>query len=516
MKIACVYTIEAYNSIEKPIGPATAIPFGISLIATVLKDAGHDVELFVLTPDTPLDEYIGKYIENEEPSLFCFTAVSSQYEAIKKVANYVRKADEDIFCLLGGHHSSLNSEDVINHDIFDAICVGEGEKAVVAFANQLESGLSYSEYKIPNLIFKDRANNKVHKNPTGTFNQNLDDLPFLDRSLWDKWVQHPSDYPAILLGRGCPFKCTYCSNHAMAKLATGTYVRFRSPQDIIEEIDYIKGEYPDVERIYLEVETFGANRKASYAVFDAIAEYNNNLEEPLTFGVNMALSSNYMVHPQRRKELFSKVNAANIKTINIGLETGSERMRKSLARPKYTNEEIIAFCQDAKKHNIRIIFYILFGLPNETIEDYFETVRVARAAQPYYCYVSIFFPYLGTDLADRAIHMGLVEPDNISLTSERNRSVLELPGFSKRRIRFEYIVFMWRVYKGYWPFSKIAVNVLSHFLRAYPKIYSLYFFLSNNFKIVRDISNKFNVYERKFTSKKLPKTMATREDFVRD
>ena len=65
MKIGCVYTVEAYNSIEQPLGPATNIPYGISLIATVLNDAGHDVELFVITPDTPLDEYIGKYIGGE-------------------------------------------------------------------------------------------------------------------------------------------------------------------------------------------------------------------------------------------------------------------------------------------------------------------------------------------------------------------------------------------------------------------------------------------------------------------
>ena len=69
--------------------------------------------------------------------------------------------------------------------------------------------------------------------------------------------------------------------------------------------------------MYLEVETFGANRKASYAVFDALAEYNLTLDNPLTFGVNMALTSNYMMNPERRIELFEKALAANITTINV-------------------------------------------------------------------------------------------------------------------------------------------------------------------------------------------------------
>ena len=29
----------------------------------IIQDAGHEVELFVVTPDTPLDEYIGLYIK---------------------------------------------------------------------------------------------------------------------------------------------------------------------------------------------------------------------------------------------------------------------------------------------------------------------------------------------------------------------------------------------------------------------------------------------------------------------
>ena len=123
MKIGCVYTVEAYNSIEQPMGAATQIPYGISLIATVLNDTGHDVELFVITPDTPLDEYIGKYIEDERPSLFCLTAVSTQYEMAKKVSRYITQTDDTIFCILGGHHSSLNSEKVIREGVFDAIAI---------------------------------------------------------------------------------------------------------------------------------------------------------------------------------------------------------------------------------------------------------------------------------------------------------------------------------------------------------------------------------------------------------
>jgi anaerobic magnesium-protoporphyrin IX monomethyl ester cyclase len=513
MRIGCVYTVETYAEIKQPFSGATEIPFGISIILTVLQEAGHEVELFVITPDTPLDQYIGSYVKEKQPSLFCFTAVSTQYWQAKKVAQYISNIDKSIFCVLGGHHASLNSEEVINDGVFDAICIGEGEKAVLELADSLSKKITNSN-EIGSLWVKDRETGEIHKNPTAEFRGDLDTLPYINRKAWDKWIVRPDDYPAILLGRGCPFKCTYCSNHAMEKLSDGDYVRFRSPEHIVGEIEYIRREYPGVERIYLEVETFGANRKASYAVFDALAEYNQALETPITYGVNMALTSNYMMNSERRFELFEKVRAANIKTINIGLESGSERMRKLLKRPEYNNDELVQFCQLAKKYDIRVVFFVLLGLPGETIEDYNETVRVAREAQPYLCYTSIFFPYLGTDLATTAISMGLIDETNLSPRSERSRAVLDMEGFSSKRIRFEYVVFCWRVYKGHWPILRVMANVVAAFLKAYPKCYSVYLFVRNNTAFVMNLANRYGGASHQL--RKAATTVGTRVDVMRE
>ena len=84
MNITCVYTVEIYNSIEKPLGMATEMPFGISMIATVLENAGHDVELLVITPDTPLDKYIKNNINKKKTFfilLYCsFDAILASKE----------------------------------------------------------------------------------------------------------------------------------------------------------------------------------------------------------------------------------------------------------------------------------------------------------------------------------------------------------------------------------------------------------------------------------------------------
>jgi radical SAM superfamily enzyme YgiQ (UPF0313 family) len=515
MKIACVYTVETYYSIDQPLIAATEIPFGISMILTVLQGKGHDVELFVVTPDTPLDSYIGNYVREQSPRMVCFTAVSTQYWQAKKVAEFVRNLDKSIFLTLGGHHASLNTDEVAKENIFDAICVGEGEHAIIQLANQLDNHHDWPT-SISNLWIRDQAREQLTKNETGKLVEDLDSLPLINRKIWDKWIAAPEDYPALLLGRGCPFKCTYCANHAMARLADGKYVRFRSPENIVDEIRSIRQHYPTTKRIYLEVETFGANRKASYAIFDALADYNKTLRQPIRFGVNLALTSNFMQNNERIHETLSKARAANIRSINIGLESGSERMRKEvLIRPKYTNDELVEFCKVAGRYGIDIIFFVLMGLPKETIEDYMETVRVARRANPKTCYVSIFYPYLGTDLASYSIHTGLIEQQSLVSHGERTHSVLNLPGFGRRRIRFEYIVFWWRVYRGHWPLGKVMANMFRSFLRAHPKAHTVFVSLRDNNSAVRWLAEKYG--NRHYLGKiSAAKTVGTRIDVISD
>jgi len=515
MKIGCIYTVETYFSIEQPLIAATEIPFGLSMIMTVLQAAGHDVELFVVTPDTPLDSYVGRFVRDSAPRMFCFTAVSTQYWQAEKVAKFVRDLDESIFLILGGHHASLNSEEVVKDNVFDAICIGEGERPIVQLANQLESDGDWPK-AINNLWIRDQVQGSLTRNETGILVEDLDTLPLINRTLWDKWIAAPEDYPALLLGRGCPFKCTYCANHAMARLAEGKYVRFRSPENIVSELKSIRSQYPGTKRIYLEVETFGANRKASYAIFDALAEFNRTLEQPIRFGVNLALTSNFMQNSQRIHETLSKASEANIRSINIGLESGSERMRKDvLIRPKYTNDELVEFCHVAKDYDIDIIFFVLMGLPEETIKDYMETIKTARRAQPKTCYVSIFFPYLGTDLATHAMHTGLIQQESLVARGERSHSVLDLPEFGRRRIRFEYIVFWWRVYRGYWPMGKVVANIFRAFLRAHPSAHALFVHLRDSNPVVKWFGEKYG--NRQYLANvSAVKTVGTRIDVISD
>ena len=110
--------------------------------------------------------------------------------------------------------------------------------------------------------------------------------------------------------------------------------------------------------------------------------------------------------------------------------------------------------------------------------------------------------------------MGLINKESLSPKGERSNAQLDLPGFSKRRIRFEYIIFYWRVYVGHWSLLKVLANVFSSFLKAYPRWYSIYIKIRNNSSLLRKIASMLSGSGHKL--QKSRKTVGVREDVIRD
>ena len=211
MNICCIYSQEAFTTVDKPLSSPAQIPFGISYITTIFKERDYDVGLMVLTPNSNIDKMIRNYIKEKKPSLFCLTAVSSQFPFICSVAKQIKLIDPSIYVVLGGHHATLNPEHAIRSQYIDCICVGEGELAIIELASKLKNGERIRE--INNLWIKDKSTNEIEKNKTNSFIEDLDSLPMIDRNIWKPWIEDNNRMHSVLVGRGCPNRCTYCSNH---------------------------------------------------------------------------------------------------------------------------------------------------------------------------------------------------------------------------------------------------------------------------------------------------------------
>lgn len=460
MKILFIYSLDDIQSTLKPLRSWATIQFGISYISSLLKAHGHQTRLLVLGRNKwkASKQLLKSSMEKFDPNLICFTATFSQYSFIEKIAGFTKKQWADKFLIIGGVHASLNPNEVINGP-FDALCIGEGEYPTLELCSQLDG--KEAPHGIANLWIKSH-DGKIERNEARGFLQNLDMLPFPDREIWKPWMKTQLNAEfAVLLGRGCPYNCTYCSNHALREIAHGKYTRSRSPENILKEIAFLYNNYP-LQRIYLEVETIAVNKIWAIELCSQLEAFNVTIDNSLNYGCNFRIS------PQAVDEkLFIAFKKANFYKINIGLESGSEKIRREVLKRVYSNKDFLEVVSMARKYGLSIYVYNMIGLPGESLNDHMETVLLNRQCQPDGHYTGIFFPYPGTELYDTCIKQGLLKgPVNTQM--ERSQSIIKLPNFTNVQIRRAYTWFNYRVYKGYKPLLVIMIQTIGTKVRSNP------------------------------------------------
>ncbi len=420
------------------------IHIGISYVSAYLKAHKHSTRLVVLGSETESRSLnsLERVVSEVDPQLVAFTAVSTQFPFVSAAAQRLKQRWPNKFFVLGGAHASLRPDEAMQ-SAFDAVCVGEGEMAAAELAGCLDS--RRVPRGIPNLWIR-QAGGSVEKNPTRDFVSDLEQLPFPDREMWQDWVMaRRMSHQVILPSRGCPYNCSYCSNHALRKLAGGKYVRLRQPASILRELRELVEQYRETTDVYLQSETIAVNPKWLEELADQIRAFNSEREQPLSFACNFRVARQFL-----KEEVFAALERANVRTIEIGLESGSERLRREVLRRNYSNEEFFQAVALSRRHGMRVNVYNMIGLPGETLADYWQTVEVNHRVCPDRSLTSIFFPYPGTDLFEMCQAEGLMNESG-DPTAERSRATLDQAGFSRHQIQRAFEWFEYRVYRGHRP-----------------------------------------------------------------
>lgn len=392
---------------------------GIAWISSVLKQNGHKTSMLHLTKDQSREELLEK-VKGYNPDVIAFSATTNQYPFAEKYARWLKEVGVPVVC--GGIHATLAPEEVIASDGFDIVCVGEGEYPMLELLNRLEAGKNIEEIK--NLWVK--KSDKIIRNDTRDIIDDLDALPFPDRELYDyeKFLQENGNTAEFLAGRGCPYDCTYCCNHAIRKIGKGRYVRIRSVDNVIEEIREVTAKYK-VKNLWFYDDTFTLFPKW---IEEFSEKYRQEFDMP--FACNGRIET-------LKEEMLVDLKKAGCTMMGIGVESGNEQLRNMVLKRKMSNDQIIRGFGMVKIAGIEANAFYMIGLPFETPEMIEETLALNERINPDGIQFSVFYPYPGTELYT-------VSKEHGFLTGKKKESyfeegtTLELPALSREKLKYYY------------------------------------------------------------------------------
>ncbi|MCI5703082.1 MAG: tRNA (N6-isopentenyl adenosine(37)-C2)-methylthiotransferase MiaB [Erysipelotrichaceae bacterium] len=216
-------------------------------------------------------------------------------------------------------------------------------------------------------------------------------------------VRRDSKYKAwVNIMYGCDKFCTYC----IVPYTRGRQ-RSRMPEDILNEVKKLK------EDNYQEVTLLGQNVNAYGKDLDINYSMANLLEDVAKIGINRIRF--VTSHPWDFNDEMIDVIAKypNIMPyIHLPLQSGSDRILKLMGR-KYTKASYLELFDKlkAKVKNVSITTDIIVGFPNETEEDFKETLDVVDYCKYDSAFTFIFSPRVGTPAAKMVDNVTLEEKE---------------------------------------------------------------------------------------------------------
>ncbi len=358
-------------------------PQGIMYLSSALKAAGHEVELAVAAHQEPV-----AMARAFQPDVAAYSLITGSQRFYLGLNRKLKAEFPDLFSVFGGPHPTFFPE-MVEEEGVDGICRGEGEEALVELVDSLDQGGPTAVLELDNWSF--RRNGQTITNPVRPYITDLDSLAFPDRALVYERdpVAARSKIKHFLAGRGCPYNCTYCFNHALGELYRGKGRRFRlrSVDNVLDEVLWVRERYP-LEFVVFVDDTFVLSK-------DWLAEFAEKYPRRVGLPFFCNTRAN-LVTPEQVQQLAE----AGCHCVSMGIETGSDRLRNDLLKRQMSREQILEAARLIREGGLHFTTTNMIGLPTSTLEDDWETLELNAQVRPSYAHVFIFQPYPRTELGE--------------------------------------------------------------------------------------------------------------------
>lgn len=403
-----------------------SMPLGLLSLATVLAEAGHEVKVY--DADTSFEPgrfdydnlhraksqslYLANLgnddfaawremralLKEYHPDIAGVTMMSPAHSSCRRVFRIIKETIPAALLVAGGPHVTICKERVLkDNPEIDFAFTGEAEEGFCEFLESLASGRNLGRVK--GVLYRDQG--QILYTGERDFIRDLDTLPIPRRELLHNEARYrPAKLTQMVTSRGCPFECTFCASVPLWRRK----VRRRSPQRLIEEIEYLTARYR-IRSFEFWDDTFTTSKKDVLEFCGLLSSRFKRRKPVWKCITNINCLDD---------EMLGALKAAGCRTINIGIESGSDRVLAEIKK-RITTGQAREAVKKLRENGFLINAFFMVGMPQETVEDIRKTISFMKELCPDNVNLCTFTPYVGTELYERAVKGGFLKDGDFSV-----------------------------------------------------------------------------------------------------
>ena len=401
-------------------------PIWLAYATGVIEQAGFETKLV----DAPACNWGRKQVIEDvktfQPNLIVMDSSFPSLSNDISVAEEIKEGYPDAKTVLVGPPASQFPDRILQSAGIDIVARWEYDFNLLDLTRALESNTGFAPIK--GISYREDGSIVHNADREFTTSEDLDRIPFVAKvykrylNVKDYFLGN-SLYPEVQIftGRGCSFQCTFCS---WPQTLMGRKYRTRSIPNVLNEMEWVQQNFPQVKEVFLEDDTFTIDKRRTISF----------AKEYLRRGLDIAWACN--ARASLDYETMRKMKEANCRLLIVGYESGNDEILQSIKKG-VTVENIKQFARDSKRAGLLVLGDFIIGLPGETKETIAKTRRLIKEVAPDILQVSVASPFPGTEFYQWAKTNGYLitdDPNEYLDAQGHQKSIVSYPWLTAKEI----------------------------------------------------------------------------------
>lgn len=407
-------------------------PLWLIYAAAWCEKCGHEVK-FIDAPAFPLSETVTlqKVQEVTDKSKNVLFVLDTSTPSIKSDVAFGAKLKDlfpESFVILVGTHPSALPDETLGFDRkIDAVALKEYDHTVEKLADALDKNLPLE--KVNGIMFR-KSDGSLFKTEEAEYITDLDSIPFASEFIKNHLDEKNYFFPAaaypeiqIFTGRGCPCHCNFC---VYPQVMHGHKYRDRSPENVVNEFEYVAKNFKDIKEIVIEDDTFTADKNRVKKICNLLIE--KKLNKRFRWLCNARVNTLDL-------ETMKIMRKAGCRLIIPGIESGNQQILNNIKKGTKL-EQFYSYTKNAKKAGLKIHACYMVGNAGETKQTMQETLNLALKLNTDTAQFFPLIPYPGTEAYGWAVKNGYItlNYDDYLNSDGTHNTVLNEPGLSAKEM----------------------------------------------------------------------------------